>query len=93
MSWFSRLFGGGDSAASAPSAEPVEYEGFRIYPEPMAEDGQFRLAARIEKEVDGETKEHHLIRADVLRDRESAEEAAIQKAQQMIDQMGDRLFG
>ncbi len=93
MSWLSRLFGGGDGDAQAPSAEPVEYEGYKIFPDPIAEDGQFRLAARIEKEVEGEIKTHHLIRADVLRDRESAADAAIRKAQQMIDQQGDRLFG
>jgi hypothetical protein len=89
MSWLSKLFGGG-GAPSAP--EPTEYEGFRIFPEPMPDDGQFRLAARIEKDVNGELKSHHLIRADLLRDPDEASAAAVRKAQQMIDQMGDRLF-
>ncbi|MBS0125320.1 HlyU family transcriptional regulator [Thetidibacter halocola] len=93
MSILSRLFGGGGGGAKAPSVEPVEYEGFRITPQPMPEDGQFRLAALIEAEVDGETKTHHLIRADLIRDRAEAETAAIRKAKQMIDQQGKRLFG
>jgi hypothetical protein len=89
MSWLSKLFGGGGEAAAA---EPTEYEGFRIFPDPMPDDGQFRLAARIEKEVGGELKTHRLIRADLLRDRDEASAAAVRKAQQMIDQMGERLF-
>ncbi|MDA7426080.1 HlyU family transcriptional regulator [Thalassococcus lentus] len=90
MSLFSKLFGGGKDA---PAPEPIEYEGFRIIPEPAAEDGQFRLAARIERDIDGETKTHHLIRADLIRDRKECEEAAVFKAKQMIDQMGSRIFG
>ena len=93
MSLLKRLFGGGSGGSIPPAVEPIDYEGFRIYPDPMPEDGQFRLAARIEAEVDGETKQHHLIRADLIRDRDEACEAAIRKAKQMIDQMGPRLFG
>lgn len=90
MSLLKRLFGGGGS--QPPSVDPVEYEGFRILPEPMPADGQFRLAAWIEAEIQGETKRHHLIRADLLRDRTEAEQAAIDKARQLIDQQGARLF-
>lgn len=89
MSLFSRLFGGG----SAPEAEPVTYQGFTIRPEPMAEGNRFRLAARVEKEVDGTVKSHHLIRADVFDSRDGAEAAAITKAKQVIDEQGDRLLG
>ena len=59
----------------------------------MLAEGQFRLAALIEAEVEGETKTHHLVRADVIRDREEAEEASVRKAKQMIDEQGARLFG
>ncbi len=96
MSWLSRLFGTGGGAGgsdAAPAAETEEYKGFRITPEPIPEGGQFRLAARIEAETeDGETRHHHLIRADMLRDRDEAETAALRKARQMIDQQGMRLF-
>lgn len=92
MSFFKKLFGGG-AAAPAEAAKPEVYQGFSIYPEPVAEDRQFRLGARIEKDIDGETKVHHLIRADTFSAREQAAAAAVQKAKVVIDQMGDRLFG
>ncbi|SMH52834.1 HlyU family transcriptional regulator [Maritimibacter sp. HL-12] len=89
MSLLSKLFGGG----SAPEPEPETHEGFRIYPEPGKESGGYRLAARIEKEIGGETRTHHLIRADVFSDRDEAAAAALRKAKQLIDQMGEGLFG
>ncbi|MBN9676509.1 MULTISPECIES: HlyU family transcriptional regulator [Salipiger] len=92
MSLLSRLFGGGGPKPE-PKAETIDYNGFRITPEPMPAEGQFRIAALIEAEVDGEMKTHHLVRADVIRDREEAEQASIRKAKQMIDEQGARLFG
>ncbi|MEM8787980.1 MAG: HlyU family transcriptional regulator [Pseudomonadota bacterium] len=89
MSILSRLFGG---AKSTPKSEPETYEGFRITPEPIAEGGKYRLAARIEKDVGGETKSHHLIRADTLDSHEAAASAASAKARQLIDQIGESLF-
>ncbi len=88
MSLFKKLFGGG---ANAP-AEPVQYEGFDIIPEPIPEGGRFRLAARIEKTIDGELKTHHVIRADVFDSREQAESFSVIKAKQVIDESGDRMF-
>jgi len=88
MSLLSKLFGGGKS-----QPEPEIHEGFRIFPEPIKEDGGYRLAARIEKEIGGEICTHQLIRADVIGDRDEASAAALQKAKQLIDQMGEGLFG
>lgn len=95
MAFWTKLFGGGDAGASvaSPQAEAVEYKGFRIVPEPMSTDGQFRVAATISGEVNGEAKTHKLIRADVLRDHDDAVEASLRKAKQMIDEQGARLFG
>jgi len=90
MSLFSRLFGG--KAKGAEAAEPVVYQGFHIFPEMMSEGGEFRLAARIEKEIGGEIKVHHLIRADTIRGEEAVIAASVAKAKQMIDEQGDRLF-
>ncbi|MEO0911715.1 MAG: HlyU family transcriptional regulator [Pseudomonadota bacterium] len=90
MSLLSRLFGGGQSA---PASKPEEYEGFRIYPEPIAEGGKYRLAARIEKEIDGDVKSYQLIRADMLDSRDTAVETAVRKARQVIDEQGDAIFG
>lgn len=84
MSLLSKLFG--KSAPKTP--DPVTYEGFTITPQPMPEGHVFRLSALIEK--DG--KSHHLIRADTLPSAEAANEAAIEKAKQVIDQQGARIF-
>lgn len=86
---FSKLFG----KRSAPDPEPERYKDFAIYPAPQKADGGFRLAARIEKQVGDETKVHNLIRADTLNTQEAAHDAAIAKAKQIIDQMGDGIFG
>lgn len=91
MSLFSKLFGK-ERGSAAPAAQPVEYNGFRITPQPMSEDGGYRICALIESEVDGEPQSHLLIRADVIRDADEAYQASLGKAKQMIDQMGTRLF-
>lgn len=93
-SFFSRIFG-----SSAPvtkteaAATAVLYNDFQIYPEPIAEGGVYRIAARIEKTMDGETKTHRLIRADTRASRDDAVDASVAKAKQAIDQLGTSLFG
>ncbi len=86
MSLLSKLFGGG---GRKPGPEPVEHNGFTIHPEPVAESGGYRIAARIEQ--DG--KVHNLIRADVIQNQDEAMEATINKAKQAIDTLGERIFG
>ena len=93
MSILSKLFGTKGEAKPAATAASEEYKGFRITPEPVADGKSWRIAAWIDKEVNGEAKRHHLIRADTLVVREDAEAASVAKAKVMIDQMGDRLFG
>ena len=88
MSFLKRLFGGG-----APQEVPSEdYKGYRITPTPIAEGGQYRLSATIEKEVDGATKTHNLVRADTVAGLETAQKASLEKAQQVIDALGDGVF-
>ncbi|MGI3183670.1 HlyU family transcriptional regulator [Nioella aestuarii] len=89
MSLFKKLFGG---SGTPKGPEPVVYNGYTILPEPVKEPDGYRIAARIEKEIAGELKTHHLIRADVLHGPDQAAEASIEKAKSMIDQMGDRIF-
>ncbi|MGQ7792965.1 HlyU family transcriptional regulator [Faunimonas sp. B44] len=94
MSFLKRLFGGAPPAPPEPRVAAEEtYKGFHIAAAPIPENGQFRLAATISKEVGGETKAHHLIRADVLMTEEEAADFAIRKAKKMIDELGERLFG
>ena len=90
MSILSKLFGGG--GGEAQETKPETYKGFSIIPTPVREGSRYRLSAKISKDIDGETKEHVLIRADVLDDVASANEAGIAKAKQVIDEQGDRLF-
>jgi len=90
MSLFSKLFGGGGSKAET---EPTRHNGYAIFPDPVKEGASFRVAARIEKDFDGTTKTHQLIRADTLDDHGAAVEASIRKAKQVIDEQGDRIFG
>lgn len=89
MSIFSKLFGGGKSA---PQAEPELHNDYRIYAEPAQEQGGFRVAARIEKDIDGDTKTHQMIRADKCQSEQEASETAIFKAKMLIDQQGDSIF-
>lgn len=89
MSLFKKLFGG---SGTPKGPEPVSYDGFTILPEPIKEPDGYRIAARIEKEIGGDLKSHHLIRADMLHSADQAAEASIQKAKSMIDQMGDKIF-
>ncbi|MEO9518414.1 MAG: HlyU family transcriptional regulator [Paracoccaceae bacterium] len=89
MSLFSRLFGG---SSQTQDAEPQTYNGFEIIAEPIREGSKWRVAARIEKDVNGEAKVHELIRADTLDDEPSAIDVSISKAKQMIDEQGEGLF-
>jgi hypothetical protein len=93
MSLFSKLFGGGASGAKSSGPEPIEHDGFKIYPQPIKETGGHRVAARIEKEIGGEVKTHQMIRADLVADPEEATAITIAKAKQVIKEQGDRLFG
>ena len=88
MSILSRLFG----KSPEKNPEPELHEDFRIYPDPIKESGGFRIAARIEKDINGETRTHQMIRADTYSSLDAATEASLSKAKQVIDQLGDSIF-
>ena len=94
MSFLKKLFGGGGSneGAVAPEVEPIEYDGFLIYPEPIKEGSAYRIAARIEKEIDGELKSQNMVRADMVGDQDAAVTMSTNKAKQVINERGDALF-
>ena len=93
MSFFKKLFGGGEKpSSSAKAVEEGEYEGFQIATTPMDEGGQFRVCAIISKEIGGETKTHKLIRADMCSSAQEASDIAMRKARQMIDERGEGIF-
>ncbi|MCB2130744.1 MAG: hypothetical protein KDE03_17190 [Rhodobacteraceae bacterium] len=91
MSWFARLFGGGTDAKQ--NVAPIDHNGFRIFAEPIKEGSGFRVAAMIEKDIDGETKQHRMVRADTVATAEGAAELTLHKARALIDQQGDAIFG
>lgn len=91
MPFWSRLFGA--KPAEEPASASEEHKGFRITPKPIREGGQYRIAARIEKEVAGVPRIHDLVRADTVASLDEARVLSVSKARQMIDEQGDRLFG
>jgi hypothetical protein len=90
MSFLKKLFGGGDGTRKEVPVE--EYNGYRITLSPLKEGDSYRVSAVIEKEVAGETLRHELIRADTVQGLEAAQEASLRKAQQVIDEQGERIF-
>ena len=95
MSFLKKLFGGGSSGGSTPSGpkKQLDYNGYVIAATPYKEGGQWQTCGTVSKVINGETKEHRFIRADRFADEEGAADHAILKGQQMVDQMGDRIFG
>jgi hypothetical protein len=94
MSFLKKLFGGGSSGDSAPASpkKQVEHNGYVIAATPYKEGGQWQTCGTVSKTIDGVTREHRFIRADRFSDEEGAADHAILKGQQIVDQMGDRIF-
>lgn len=94
MSFLRKLFGGGSSAEQgAPKASrTLEYNGFLIAATPYKEGGQWQTCGTVSKTIDGAVKEHRFIRADRFSDEEAAADHAILKGQQIVDQLGERVF-
>jgi hypothetical protein len=93
MSFWKSLFGGGASADAGKAVEAVEYNGFTIKAAPFEDGAKWMTAGTIEKQIGGETKTHRFIRADSHATFDAAASFSVDKARQMIDLMGDRLFG
>ena len=97
MSFLRSLFGGGTSAdsgakAAAKSAVPVEYKGYVIRAAPYKNNGHYQTAGVIEREIGGVRKEHRFIRADAYASYEDAVTFTLNKARQIVDLQGDRMF-
>ncbi|MGG7518498.1 HlyU family transcriptional regulator [Allorhizobium undicola] len=78
--------------AAAPASEPQIHADCRIFAEPLREGAQYRLAGRIEKDVDGRVLTRSFIRADLFTGRDEALEFTFRKGRQIIDQSGPSLF-
>jgi hypothetical protein len=93
MSFWSALFGKPDANESAAkAADPIEYNGYVIRPAPYKSEGQFQTAGTIEKEIEGVRKEHRFVRADRYAVYDDAVNFTANKARQIIDLQGDRIF-
>ena len=84
----------GTSAASKSSYPSHEYKGFTITPQPLSDNGQYRIAGLIEKvSADQEdVKSHYFIRSDVIANADQAADLTLIKCKICIDQMGDSIF-
>ena len=94
MSFWSALFGGGGAKAakSEKVSDPVEYKGFVICAAPYKNNGHYQTAGVIARDVDGVKKEHRFIRADAYASYDDAVTFTLNKARQIIDLQGERLF-
>lgn len=92
MSFLKKFLAGALKGSKSAAAEPEEYNGFLIFAAPTKDAGGYRISARIEKTVGGDTKTHHLIRADTVSDFDEAVAASVWKAKHVIDQQGDGIF-
>lgn len=94
MSFLKKLFGGGSSGDTGPAKpkKQLEYNGFIIAATPYKEAGQWQTCGTVTRTIDGEVKQHRFIRADRFTDEEAAAEHAILKGQQIVDQLGERVF-
>lgn len=81
------------SAPEAPRPAPEEaYKGFTIRATPYREAGQFQMCGVISKEIDGAVKDHRFVRADRFSGEEEAVTFTFQKARQIIDMNGTKIF-
>jgi hypothetical protein len=94
MSFFKSLFGGGAAGpeTAAKGAAPVEYKGYVISATPFKNNGQYQTAGTIAREIDGVRKEHRFIRADAYASYDDAVSFTENKARQIVDLQGDKIF-
>ena len=96
MSFLSKLFGGGDKAASTPAGDKEldqeSYKGFLIKAIEMRAGSEFQLAGTIEKDFDGELKTYRFVRADRMSSQDDLVMLALGKGRQIIDEQGDLIF-
>ena len=95
MSFWSALFGGGGAKTANKAAkvsDPVEYKGYVIVAAPYKNNGHYQTAGSITREIGGVRKEHRFIRADAYAAYDDAVTFTVNKARQIVDLQGDRMF-
>ncbi len=76
----------------APAQGAVTYRDYVITPQPIRQAGGFLTAGTIAKDFPEGRREHRFVRADTHSSEEDARRLMVQKAQRLIDEVGDRLF-
>jgi hypothetical protein len=84
--------GSGATGEAAPAASAVDYQGYQITPAPQRQASGWNTAGVITKEFPDGVKEHRFVRVDTHTSRDDAVSFSITKAQQIIDEQGDRIF-
>ena len=92
MSFWSALFGRRKATETAKASDPVEYKGFIIRAAPYKNNGGYQTAGTIERDVDGVHKQHRFIRANSYASYDDAVSFTLNKARQIIDLQGERMF-
>ena len=92
MSFWSTLFGGRGGAVAEKVSDPVEYKGYVIRAAPYKNNGGYQTAGTIERDVDGVRKQHRFIRADSYASYDYAVSFTLNKARQIVDLQGERMF-
>ena len=96
MSFFKKLFGGGQAAGTEPAGDKVmgeeSYKGHLIKAIEMKAGGELQLAGTIEKDIGGELKIYRFIRADRMNSRDDLIALALSKGRQIIDEQGDHIY-
>ena len=91
---FRRLMGGGSGdSPGSDGGKAVEYKGCLIRATPRREGSQWLTVGVISRETEGGLQEQEFIRADQHSSREAAEDCAVRKGMQIIDEARGGLFG
>jgi hypothetical protein len=86
------LFGAGGTGEATSAARAVEYHGYLITPAPERQASGWNTGGVISKTFPDGVKEHRFIRVDTHSSKDDAVAFSITKAQQIIDEQGDRIF-
>lgn len=88
------LGSGNETPARSSASAPVEYKGYLIVSDPEDLGGQMRVSGWIRKPgSNGEVQEHRFDRSDMVPGREACDQLMVSKAQRLIDEVGDDMFG
>ena len=83
---------GEDVNDEAGVEDAVEYQGYLIRPVPRKQGSQWLTSGVIIKQGDEPAQEHPFVRADTHASKDQANDFAIVKGKQIIDERGDWLF-